>query len=174
MIDSRTELSLPIRVGDNGPCPKYSRREKSVQMIVLHTANTRTQYFWTLRISTQVINHFSYSLSCEFRESLVGILLLIFGGNYLYCATDDVRTMYYVNVVRIRVYIICACMYTGTWKFKVGGNRSRCHNVLNISMWWWGLGVVLQSRHATASTVSAAAYTRGCTMYIRIYLYIYI
>lgn len=61
MIDSRTELSLPIRVGDDGPCPKYSRREKSVQMIELYTADTRTRYFWILRIYTSYKSFFIQS-----------------------------------------------------------------------------------------------------------------
>lgn len=103
MIDSRTELSLPIRVCDDGPCPKYSRREKSVQMIELHTADTRTRYFWILRIYTSYKSFFFQSFLNLWLEFCCWFLAVI-----TYIAGPTTRVLYITSMSFVYACILYA------------------------------------------------------------------
>lgn len=102
MIDGRTELLLPIRVGD------------ASQIL-----NVKNLFEWSNYNQTHGLNIFEFHVYKSFFSvfltnlamMIVGIFVSDFRRLLLIATDDDVRAIYYVYVVRT---YICACMYTGT------------------------------------------------------------
>jgi len=157
MIDGRTELLLSATTAHF----LNSRREKSDQMIELHICRHTHEIF----LNYMYINYFSFSVSYESRDdcwhfcSWFSPVILC-----TYFVTDDVRAIYYVDVVRTRVACIYARVCISSRLVKI----DRATTMFWTYRWGGEVQTVLQSRHTTASSAF-----EGCTMYIHIY-YIYI
>lgn len=103
--------------------------EKFVQIIELHCTDA-------IFFNSIYNNHFSFGIFANLAMMVVDCCCRFSSVIILIIATYDVRVPYNISSMScvVRVYIYRrAYMHTGTCKFKVGGNRSRCHNVLNIS-----------------------------------------